>query len=404
MPFSCRSRKRASAQPRALVTEVVERSALEGCRGLCADGYAVSAVARARLAPGHWSRCVDSRFRVVDPRVDEARFVEAVIRILEGTRHEVVLPGGEASLLALSRDRDRLPAVRHGLPADDVVQRSLDKIALLETAEACGLAPPPSHVCTTSGEALAAGRALGFPVAVKPPRSIVREDGRMRRLAITVAENERILEAAAASAPTPFVVQRFETEPVRLSCAGVRVSGELRALAVARYVRMWPPAAGAASFAETIAPPDGLVGRVEKLLGEIGWNGIFEVEVLSLPGNRLAAMDLNPRVFGWMSLATRAGANLPGIWCDALRGLDRPLAVARAGVRYRWEDAELLHLIRHLRRGDLRGATAVLRPRRNTVHGYGRPLDPAPLVARMLYVLSRNLGRADRDELAGAGP
>jgi D-aspartate ligase len=376
------------------VTEVAERGALEACRGLHADGYAVSGVARTRLAPGHWSRSVERRYRILDARVDEALFVDALVKILHETKHDVVLPGGEASLLAISRYRDRFGEVLHGLPPDEIVLRALDKVALLETAEACDLAAPASHVCTTMGDARAAARSLGFPLVVKPPRSIFRGAGVMRQQGIGIGGEELTLEAAAAASATPFIVQRFEINPVRLSCAGVYVSGGLRALAVARYVRMWPPAAGAASFAQTLDPPEKLVTRIEALLGRVGWNGIFEVEVLALPRGRLAAMDLNPRVFGWMALAGRAGTNLAGIWCDFLRGRNRPLVIARSGVSYRWEDAELLHLLRHLRRGSLRSATAVAKPQRRAVHGYGRLTDPAPLAARMLDVAGRNLRRA----------
>lgn len=375
---------------------MAERGALEACRGLHGAGYAVTGVAARRLAPGHWSRSVERRLRLPDPRVDDARFVGALAGILRKTGHDVLLAGGEGSMLAISARRDLFETVRHGLPPDDVVERALDKVALLDYAEMCGMPAPSSHVCATTEEALAAGRALGFPVAVKPPRSIVRSGSVMRQQAIVLAGDDQALDAAAAVSATPFVVQRFEREAERLSCAGVRVAGELRGVAVARYLRMWPPRAGAASSAETIVPPTELVTRTERLLEAVGWEGIFELEVLALPGGRLAVMDLNPRVFGWMALASRAGANLAAIWCDALRGIGHPRIVARAGVTYRWEDAELLHVLRHLRAGRIRGAAGLLRPRRGAVHGYGTWRDPVPLAARMLDVAGRNLGRAAR--------
>jgi predicted ATP-grasp superfamily ATP-dependent carboligase len=156
---------------------------------------------------------------------------------------------------------------------------------------------------------------------------------------------------------------------------------------------MWPPGAGSASFAETIEPPAELVSRVEALLESVGWEGIFEVEVLSLPDGRLAAMDLNPRVFGWMTLARQAGVNIAAIWCDAIRGEIRPRVTARPGVAYRWEDAELFHLVRSLLGGRFDEARSVLRPRRGTAYGYGRLNDPGPLAARMIDVTVRRVAR-----------
>ena len=378
--------------PRALVTEVNERGALEACRALHAAGYEVVGVAQTRLAPGHWSRAVKRRLRLPSPRVDEDGFVEGLAGAVDETRADVLVPGGEGSMLAISRRRDRFEGVLHGLPPDEVVQRALDKLELLEVAQACGFTAPPGEVCSTVQDALAAARRLGYPVGLKPPRSIVRSEQGLRQQTIAIAADEAALEEAAAASATPFVVQTFVTDPVRISVAGVLAGGELRALAVARYLRVWPPRAGSACCAETIEPAADLVERVEALLRAVGWEGIFELELLDLPEG-LAAIDLNPRVFGWMALARHAGANLPRIWCDWLRGSARPLVSTRAGVTYRWEDAELMHVVRNLLAGRVREARQILRPRPGTVHGYVRLRDPAPLVAHVLDVAARAVSR-----------
>ena len=154
------------------------------------------------------------------------------------------------------------------------------------------------------------------------------------------------------------------------SCAGVRWGGRIVALALARYVRTWPPDAGNAAFAETVSVPPGLGDRVDALLGAVGWEGIFELELLKTADGRFVAIDLNPRPYGSLALAIRAGADLPAVWASCLRGAPPPPVTAAAGVRYRWEDAELRGLARELRHGRLRTAAAITRPRRGTVHPY----------------------------------
>src|SRR4029450_7056883 len=150
--------------------------------------------------------------------------------------------------------------------------------------------------------------------------------------------------APAAALGLPVIVQRYETNVQRLSCGGVFAHDELLGLAVARFMRTWPPGAGAASFAGTVERPAGLVESAVTLLRAVGWEGIFELEVLAFPDGHLAAMDLNPRLFGWLALSISAGADLPAVWCEVLRGGRPRHAVARAGYRYRWEDAELSNL------------------------------------------------------------
>ena len=166
------------------------------------------------------------------------------------------------------------------------------------------------------------------------------------------------------------------------SCAGVRWGGRIVALALARYVRTWPPDAGNAAFAETVSVPPGLGDRVDALLDAVGWEGIFELELLKTADGRFVAIDLNPRPYGSLALAIRAGADLPAVWASCLRGAPPPPVTAAAGVRYRWEDAELRGLAHELRHGRLRTAAAITRPRRGTVHPHLSWEDPGPMVVR----------------------
>jgi predicted ATP-grasp superfamily ATP-dependent carboligase len=144
---------------------------------------------------------------------------------------------------------------------------------------------------------------------------------------------------------------------------------------------------GDAAMATTITPPRPLTQQVEELLEMIGWHGIFELELLELGENRFGAIDFNPRPFGWMTLAVGAGANLPALWCDHVLGRHSvPPNGARVGVHYRRGDADIRNALAQLRRGNLREAVAVLRPRRRVFHPYFRIDDPAPAAARIFSI------------------
>lgn len=381
-----------TARPRVVVTDAEERAALAACRGLAAAGYDVTAVASRRPAVSHWSRAPKERVLLQDPRDDPAGYVESLEAILRRGSFDAVVPGSEASLLPISAGRASIePLVRLGLPAHEEVLRALDKVLLHELAVEARLAPPPSVVCSSTDEAVDAARELGFPVVVKPARSFLAVGTSLRQENARVVQDRRGLEAAAASLGTPLTVQEFVSPEGLVSYAGVRSGDALLGLTVARYSRTFPVPMGSAAMAVTIQPPDKLTERVADLLGRIGWEGLFELELLDLGSGRYGAIDLNPRPFGWMSLPIAAGANLPAIWCDRL--LERasvPTGPARVGVRYRWEDADLRHLLWQLRRGRLRRAAAVLRPYRRVVHAHFRLDDPGPLLARLLYMAQKS--------------
>jgi predicted ATP-grasp superfamily ATP-dependent carboligase len=217
---------------------------------------------------------------------------------------------------------------------------------------------------------------------VKPHRSLVPAGDGIRHEPAEIVEDEQGLGATTELFGFPVIVQRLEPDAPVHSLAGVAVEGgRLVGVAFAGYARTWPPLAGNASAAGTLDPPPELLEAVEATLRELGWQGIFELELLRLADGRFAAIDFNPRVYGSLALAVRAGANLPAIWCDVLlgRGPSEPV-VAAPGYRYRLEDAELRNFVRMLRQAHPGAALALALPRRRVAHAYFRWDDPGPFV------------------------
>jgi len=383
--------------PRVLVTDAEHRSVLAACRGLAAAGYRVSTVAEERLALGHWSRCSKERIMLAGPQTEPEGYVERLSQVLRRGEYDLVMPGTELSLLPISERRDLIePYALLGLPPHEVVLRALDKPLLHAQAAAVGLAPPKGVICSSTEEALATASGLEFPVVVKPLRSVTWRAGRIRQQIAQVVGDVSALEAAIAVVGGPLTLQEYVSGTNIISCAGVRVDGRLLGLTFARYGRTYPSQVGSAALAITVAPPRPLTRQIEELLGLIGWQGIFELELLELGEDRFGAIDFNPRPFGWMALAVGAGANLPALWCDHILGRRSvPPGGARVGIHYRWEDGDLRNALVQLRHARVRSTAAVLRPHRRVVHAHFRIDDPAPMVARMLS-MARKASRAVR--------
>ena len=378
--------------PRVVVTDAEERAALGAARGLAAAGYSVTAIGCHRAAATHWSRSCAERVVLPDPRDDAELFADELATLLARNDYAALIPASDASLLAISAHRDRLDGlVRLGLPSAAAVSRSVDKRLLGSVAAAVGLPPPPSRACDDETSAAAAAAELGYPVVLKPSRSFVRNGNGLRQLPVSRVESARELASALERYEPPFVVQQYVRAGF-LSCTGVVAEPGLLALTVSRVFRLWPVEAGMHAYSETIEAPPGLAERVFALLEEIGWRGIFQLQMLDRGDGRLAVIDLNPRLFASVALDVRAGANLAAVWCDWLLRRRAAPVVAKPGVRYRWEEGELCHLLWQLRRGRVRAAASVLLPRRRVVHAWFRLRDPGPLFARALSLLLRGRG------------
>jgi predicted ATP-grasp superfamily ATP-dependent carboligase len=365
---------------------------------LARAGYSVSAVACEAPAPTHWSRRCSDRLFVADPVTDEQAYVADLEVILRREPYAALVPSTDVALFVVSKHRERLaPLVRIGLPSHEAVEASLDKLVLAREAAKVGLDPPPGVACSGEADAVAAARDLGYPVVVKPGRAVQGGQSPYTRRVVAVVEDEAALARAFSGLEAPFLVQRYDRDRRVVSCSGVRTDTGLLAVLTTQWHRTWPALAGSASYSEVVPARSDLVERVESLLAAIGFQGIFELEVLDLGDSRYAAIDLNPRLFGWLTLAVRAGANLPALWCDWVCGRDPAPAHAVSGVRYRWEDGDARHCVWQLRRGNVRAATAVLWPRRRVVHAFFELADPAPLPAEIVFLIRRKMRLRTRD-------
>lgn len=378
------------AAVRVLVTDAEERSVVAAMRGLARAGYEVTVTSSRRPAAGFWSRAASQRLLLPDAREDRLGFVERLEDTLEHRHHEVLLLGTEASMLAASAGRDRLERhTRLAIPPHEVVERSLDKGALMAAAAANGIASPKATVSRDRTELDTAVRNFAFPFVLKPKRSLVSKRDVLRHCGSVLVHDEQELEQQLRRFGFPVIVQHAERGAPVYSFGGVYAGDRFLAIAFARYSRTWPAEAGSASYAETQALDPALTDQVEGLIRTIGWKGIFEVELLQLEDGRFAVIDFNPRVYGSLSLALKAGANLPGIWCDFVRSEEAVsgVVIARPGIRYRFEDAELRNFTSMVARARLGAALGLAHPRRKVAHAYFSWGDPGPLVAHATEVV-----------------
>jgi FAD-dependent urate hydroxylase len=403
-------------QRRILITDGETRAAVAVARGLADAGFEVGAAAamHARPAAAHWSRSVTERILTPDPVADAAGFLDTLERVVSRGNFSALVPGSDASLLNVSRGRDRLdPHVGIGLPTHERVRRSLDKTVLATIAARHALDPPSTITCRDSAQALAAAREIGFPVVVKPLSSIIEDTRPRRRVgSVLVADTDKLQRVMAAFGGAGLVQQHAGGSVV--SFAGVFADGRLLAETVSRYHRTWYPGGGNACYSETIDASAALRERVVALLDDLGWEGLFELELIEGERASWHAIDMNPRPYGSLALAIGARANLPAIWCRHLLGSASAPARAAPGVFYRWTDADLRHGFWQLRTGNGFAAASVLTVRRGVVHPYVRRDDPGPGVARLFELgrLALEQGRIWRRPrpsrslavIVGAGP
>jgi predicted ATP-grasp superfamily ATP-dependent carboligase len=154
----------------------------------------------------------------------------------------------------------------------------------------------------------------------------------------------------------------------QFSYAALCVEGSPLVSMTARRTRQYPLDFGrASSYVESVDLPE-IEAISRRLLGAIGLTGLVEVEFKRDPRDgSYKLLDINSRVWGWHTLAQRAGVDFPYLLWRLIHRQSVPQIRAQKGVRW----------IRMFT--DLPAAIAEIRLGRLTVLDYLRSLS-GPLV------------------------
>lgn len=382
MPSGSQTRRQFSTERlRVIVTDGEGVGTLAAVRALRSAGYAVWTAAQHPHAYAARSRAVMGTVPTRDPRRDQDGFASDLAREAARLGAAVVLPGSEIALLALTHNVGAFPdAVTLGVCKPDVVRRATDKSALAEHAAAAGLIPPPTAVVrATKIDA----REVSLPAVVKPLRSEMLVGGAFRHTSARRIETSTELRSAVRNLPgcvglvQPYLPGRL------IAVSGIFWDGEMICAIHQSSSRIWPVDCGTISYAETVSPDRRLERGTARLLLNLGWRGLFQLQFIESAGH-MYLIDLNPRIYTSLALAVAAGVNLPAIWVDLLLG-HKPSTIDgyRVGVRYRHEEHDPRSLLAALKERRIGTVLHGALPHRRTTHAVFKLEDPTPLLTSL---------------------
>jgi len=242
-------------------------------------------------------------------------------------------------------------------PGAEVLNRILDKSSLAGIARRAGV-HCPATIRVTNRADLATVR-IGMPCIVKPERAAdwrrpgVWELVGRRKVAICHSKEEvEKLCSAVSGLGVPLLIQEFiPGDDSSLVMFGSCRSRDGRLVYYTSQKLLQDPPFSGTGVAVRSRPVPEVVERSRKLLAELGYWGVSEIEYKYDPrvGDH-ALIEVNPRHWDQHQLGTVSGVNLTLALCATLRG--RPLPDFQQGAKRRtWiaEDAFVLALLRRLR-------------------------------------------------------
>lgn len=361
---------------RALIVEDgTQRSALAAARALGRAGWQVGVASPVR---GFAGRSKFARWHAVpSPHEASSRFVDGVAAAVRAGGYDVVMAAGDPELLNLTAGRDRIPAaVAH--PPHDLVVQALDKLLVTEAAQRAGLAVPWTATTVPDdgpdGPFIVKERLHGKPdeggggaTAYIPVR-----------IAATRAEAQQYAAEADAGGGQALVQEVVKGD---LLAVIALLDNESRAVATMAQIadRVWPAGAGPSVRATVVPLDESLRIGVERLLADLRWTGLVQLQFIVPADGAPRLIDFNGRIYGSIALAEKAGLPLVPGWAALATGREVPaFPMPVIGSRYRWLEGDLRRALKERRGGLAKDVLETLVSARGAVLGIVALDDPRP--------------------------
>jgi predicted ATP-grasp superfamily ATP-dependent carboligase len=358
-------------------------------QSLASRGVKVHVGDASSLAMCRYSRHHASFSRYRSPYRDPQGFVRDVAAAINRTGAGVLIPGHE-DILAIARLKDQFPKdVLIPVGDADTLAKTINKWHIIELARAARVPVPDTFKPETREELIERARGLTYPAVVKTQLGnsgkgvFIVEDAPE-----CISRFDWLVETYKLNSASWPIVQAFAPGAGYGVCL-LYNRGEFRAAFCERYIRCKDGQFGTSVFRESVRAPE-LADYARSLMDSLKWHGVVHLDfIYDESSGRAALIEVNPRFWGALDLAVRAGVDFPWLlYRMAVDGDVEPVTSYRVGVKSRWIVGEMLHLFNLARRGRVGQALKVIADicgTRSDGCDDFRMTDPVPLLFEMLY-------------------
>jgi len=300
---------------RAIVTFGRSWHALAVTRSLGRQGIDVFCGEEARFAPCFFSKYCKGNFQHPSVSKEPEAFVDFLVEKVKelkppGDEPYVLMPvHKETWLIAKHRERFE-PYISVPLTSVDNMDRTHDKGQLATLAEQQGITIPRTRQFTSVDDLYRAIPEIDLPVFLKV---------RMGSAGVGLKKCDTPEELTGTFKE---FVEGYHLEPEEYPLVQQFVEGDdycvttlfdhgtCVASMTYRNVRAFPRETGAGAIRETVPLPEA-EAAAEKLLAQLGWHGMAELDFRVAPDGTAYLIEINPRFFGGLSQAIAANVDYP---------------------------------------------------------------------------------------------
>ena len=374
--------------PKVFVTDGHWRKSLAVVRGLGKEGVGVTVGETTRVATAAFSKYATKVEVYPSPLKTPDSFLQFLMDRLAQSRYRMLLPMEDVTMEIAAKHRSDLS--RHTyLPVVSIEKlghaRRKDKIVQL--AEKLGVPVPKTWHLSDLSQLDEIKGVLPYPVVIKPRTG---SGAAGVSYPANPEEFKRLYLKTHRLFPFPMVQEMIPREGRGYGASFLfDEKGRVKASFVHKRLREYPVTGGASTFRESVKRDD-IRDMGRTLLEALDWFGVAMVEFKEDPRDGIPKLlEINPRFWGSLALAIRAGVNFPYLLFRMSMGEKfDPVERYETGVKCRWLlPGDMLHFITNPRRREILGSFFDFRDR-ETGYDIISLEDPFPILGRILTPLT----------------
>jgi predicted ATP-grasp superfamily ATP-dependent carboligase len=308
-----------------IITDGENRSALAATRSLGKRGYRVLVTATKMPCIASSSKYCTAGFRVPNPLNEGLEYVNAIKSIADKENARYILPMTEQSIQKINFAREVFPAFTMILCAESREMAAVsDKVRLFKMAKRLKIAIPRTiYISNPSELPDSLQLIINYPVVVKPAFSkIACKDGFIST-SVKYANSQEDLRQLYNNIPYLRYPSMIQEKIVGPGTGLFTLFDKDKHLALFSHRRLHekPPSGGVSVISESIPLDMEMVASSERLLSEVGWQGVAMVEFKrDVQDGQAKLMEVNGRFWGSLQLAIACGVDFPSLLLDHVQG------------------------------------------------------------------------------------
>lgn len=360
-------------------------NALGVLRGLRKKGIPVILLDVDSHSMVRYSRFVSRRVPCPNPNDSEAGFVDALVELGRSLDHQpVIIPTGDAEVMALSRHKDALlPYYKMPVASFDTIDLLVNKKRFFEDVIRRNIPCPRTCFPETVDEMREMGADIGYPLIIKSAYShrFIREFHKKVFVIHSPSELETAIGLLDGVHQDYFLQEIIPGNTLYLFYSYFNHQSVPLGICGYDKVRQFPKDFGIGTICRSMNRSQPIRAAVE-YLQNIGYYGLAEPEFKLDPRDgQYKLIEINTRAVTMTLLAKACGVHVEHLaYLDLINGNVEPLGPATEGILWIDEINELHYQLSRIRRGlfSFSELSVILKGKR--VFACAAADDPVPLL------------------------